>query len=65
MRDPPGRAPSGGLIPSHRKSAGVWAPLPAGRIPAHNGDRSEVDDKYIKKLCKSFGIDLAALKKKL
>lgn len=26
-------------------------------IPAHNGRKSEIDDKYLRALCKHFGID--------
>lgn len=29
-------------------------------IPAHNGERTEISDKYIKSLCRNFGIDYAA-----
>jgi|HubBroStandDraft_6_1064221.scaffolds.fasta_scaffold1437747_2 hypothetical protein len=31
-------------------------------IPAHNGLKSEIEDKYIRALCRNFGIDPAALK---
>lgn len=34
-------------------------------LPAHNGSKSELDDKYIKGLCKHFGIDYAEFKAKL
>lgn len=26
-------------------------------VPAHNGPKSEIDDKYIRGLCRAFGID--------
>jgi hypothetical protein len=35
------------------------------RIPAHNGERTEINDKYIRGLCREFGIDYAELKKRL
>ncbi len=26
-------------------------------VPAHNGERSELDDKYVKGLCRCLGLD--------
>lgn len=34
-------------------------------LPAHNGDKTELDDKYIKGLCKHFGLNYADFKAKL
>lgn len=34
-------------------------------IPAHNGDRTEVDDNYIRSLCRNFGLDVDEFKKHL
>lgn len=31
-------------------------------IPAHNGLKSEIDDVYVRGLCRAFGIDVAELK---
>jgi len=31
-------------------------------IPAHNGLKTEIDDKYIRALCRKFGLDEAALR---
>jgi predicted RNA binding protein YcfA (HicA-like mRNA interferase family) len=31
-------------------------------IPAHNAERSEVGDEYLRALCRTFGIDLQKLK---
>lgn len=30
-------------------------------IPLHNGEKTEIDDKYINGLCRAFGIDKKAL----
>lgn len=38
---------------------------PTYPIPAHNAGKSEIDDKYIKKLCANFGIDLDEFKQQL
>lgn len=34
-------------------------------IPAHNGDKSEITDIYIKSLCRNLGINHEDLKKLL
>lgn len=34
-------------------------------IPAHNGDKTELDDKYVKALCKNFEIDFDVFRAKL
>jgi len=34
-------------------------------IPAHNGDRTQVDDNYIRALCRNFGLDVDEFKRKL
>jgi len=34
-------------------------------VPAHNGPRTEIDDKYIRAMCRYFDIDYKDLKKKL
>lgn len=40
---------------SHQKAS-----LPGGRtypLPAHNGEKSEISDKYIRGMCRSLGLD--------
>lgn len=32
-------------------------------IPAHNGLRSEIDDRYLRGFCAAFGLELEELKK--
>ena len=34
-------------------------------IPAHNGERSEIPDQYIRALCRNFGIDYDEMKRLL
>jgi hypothetical protein len=34
-------------------------------LAAHNGEKTELDDKYLKKLCANFGIDYEDFKTKL
>jgi hypothetical protein len=34
-------------------------------VKAHNGERSEISDIYIKGLCREFGVDESELRKKL
>lgn len=34
-------------------------------VPASNGEKSEISDKYIKALCRNFGIDERAFRDKL
>jgi hypothetical protein len=34
-------------------------------LPAHKGLKSEIDDVYLRGVCRTFGIDLAELKKRL
>jgi hypothetical protein len=34
-------------------------------IPAHNGTKTEIADKYIRGLCRNLGLDEAALREKL
>lgn len=34
-------------------------------IPAHNGLKTEIDDKYIRGLCRHFGLSEAELRKML
>jgi len=34
-------------------------------IPAHNGLKTEIDDKYIRKFCQHFGLDEAVFRQKL
>ncbi|MBS2028706.1 MAG: hypothetical protein JST54_12465 [Deltaproteobacteria bacterium] len=43
-----------------RNSDGKTYPL-----PCHNGEKSELDDKYLRGLCNCFGFDLTAFKKLL
>jgi hypothetical protein len=31
-------------------------------IPAHNGERSEISDKYIRAMCRALGIDESELR---
>lgn len=45
---------------AHRKSDGV-----SYGIPAHNGLKTEISDKYIRGLCRAFGIDETQLRKLL
>lgn len=34
-------------------------------IPCHNGDRTEVDDNYLRGLCRCLNLDLAELRTRL
>jgi hypothetical protein len=34
-------------------------------IPAHNGERSEIADEYIRGLCRAFGVDYDEMKRLL
>jgi len=34
-------------------------------IPAHNGDRTQIGDQYIRGFCRNFGIDLSEFRSKL
>jgi hypothetical protein len=34
-------------------------------VPAHNGERTEIDDCYVKGLCRNFQIDLDVFRAKL
>jgi hypothetical protein len=34
-------------------------------IPAHNGEKQEIDDKYIQGLCRNFNLSFAEFKQKL
>ena len=34
-------------------------------LPAHNGAKSELDDRYLKALCRAFGLDYRAFKEAL
>jgi predicted RNA binding protein YcfA (HicA-like mRNA interferase family) len=34
-------------------------------VPAHNGEKAEIDDRYLKGLCRNFQIDLDAFRAKL
>lgn len=34
-------------------------------LPSHNGMKGEISNFYIRRLCKSFGIDLEEFKRKL
>ncbi len=34
-------------------------------IPAHNGERTQIPDEYIRGLCRNFGIDYAEMKRLL
>jgi hypothetical protein len=48
---------------SHRKAKREGCrPFP---VPAHNGDRSEIPDEYIRALCRNFGIDYDEMKRLL
>lgn len=52
-------SPSGG---SH------WRAIHGGRvypIPAHNGERTEVKDVYVRGVCRCFALDEAELRKHL
>jgi predicted RNA binding protein YcfA (HicA-like mRNA interferase family) len=51
------------------KTGSHWkAFAPGGQmytLPAHNGEKTEIGDKYIKGLCRALGIDEAELRKLL
>lgn len=48
---------------SHWKAVGAGGRvLP---IPAHNGSKSEIDDRYIGALCEAFDLDEKAFRKEL
>ncbi len=34
-------------------------------VPASNGERTEIDDKYIRGLCRHFGIEFDEMKRRL
>jgi len=34
-------------------------------IPAHNAERTELSDVYVRKVCRTFGIDYDELKRRL
>lgn len=50
-------------------SGSHWKAKKAGSrtfpLPAHNGERTEMDDHYLRSMCRCLGIDLAELKKLL
>jgi hypothetical protein len=34
-------------------------------LPAHNGERTELSDVYVRKLCRAFGLDERELRERL
>ena len=47
---------------SHWKA---WNDQVSYRIPAHNGLKEEISDVYLRKLCKTFGLDFDTFRAKL
>lgn len=47
---------------SHWKASGPGWSYP---IPAHNGEKTEIGDAYIRGLCRAAGLDLASFKASL
>jgi len=57
----------GGVVESPKKGS-HWKAKMGGKsypLPAHNGERSEIRDLYIKGLCRCFDIDESEFRKKL
>ena len=52
--------PGSGSHWKSRSAGGAMYP-----IPAHNGDRTEISDKYIRGLCRAHGIDYDEMKRLL
>jgi len=56
------------LVEAPKKGGSHWRAVRGGTVyplPMHNGPKTEVDDAYVRGVCKAFGIAEAELRKKL